>query len=161
MKKSVILLVSILVLSCNQNKNVNQNENSETEIEVAQNLDFLIGNWKRLNEGAGKETFENWKKISPTEYSGIGFTMQKGDTISQEKMNFVEANGKWDLFVKMPEDKEPTKFQMTELKNNEFVCVNESIDFPKKIQYSFDGEKLKAKISNEEMEIPFEFEKVK
>ena len=43
------------------------------------------------------------------------------------------------------------------LKNNEFVCVNDSIDFPKKIKYWTDGEKIKAKISNEEMEIPFEF----
>ena len=167
MKRTFILLTSLLVLSCNQNTKTNENENlktksnTKTKREMTENLDWLTGNWKRLNEEAGKETFENWEKISPSEYSGIGFTIQKGDTISQEKMDIIETNGKWTLFVKMPNDKEATKFEMTELKNNEFVCVNDSIDFPKKIKYWTDGEKIKAKISNEEMEIPFEFSRIK
>ena len=165
MKKTFILLTSILVLSCNQNSKTNQNESLETEsntkTEITENLDWLTGSWKRLNEEVGKETFENWEKISSSEYSGIGFTMQKGDTISQEKMDIIETNGKWTLFVKMPNDKEATKFEMTELKNNEFVCVNDSNDFPKKIKYWTDGEKIKAEISNEEMEIPFEFSRIK
>ncbi len=166
-KRTFILLTSILVLSCNQNTKTNQDENLETEsntktqTEMTENLDWLTGNWKRLNEEAGKETFENWKKISPSEYSGIGFTMQKGDTISQEKMDIIQTNGKWTLLVKIPNEKEATSFEMTELKNNEFICVNDSIDFPKKIQYWIEGEKMKAKISNDEMEIPFEFEKIK
>ena len=33
--------------------------------------------------------------------------------------------------------------------------------FPKKVKYWVEGEKIKATISNEEMEIPFEFEKIK
>jgi len=161
MKRIFILLISILVLSCNQNTQTNQAKNTEAETKVTENLDFLIGNWKRLHEEAGKETFENWKKMSPTEYSGIGFTMQKGDTISQEKMDLIESNGQWNLFVKMPDDKEATRFRMIELKNNEFVCANDSIDFPKRIRYWSEGETLKAKIANEEIEIPFEFEKIK
>ncbi len=167
MKRTFILLTSILVLSCNQNAKTNQDEkletesNTKSETKMTENLDWLTGNWKRLNEEAGKETFENWEKISPSEYSGIGFTMQKGDTISQEKMDIIETNGKWTLFVKMPNEKEATTFEMAELKSNEFVCVNDSIDFPKRIRYWLDGEKMKAKISNDEMEIPFEFEKIK
>ncbi|SDC12972.1 DUF6265 family protein [Niabella drilacis] len=167
MKGTFILLTSILVLSCNQNTKTNQDENSETEsntkikTEITENLDWLTGNWKRRNEEAGKETFENWEKISPNEYSGIGFSMQKGDTISQEKMDIIQTNGKWTLFVKMPNEKQATTFEMTELKNNEFTCSNDSIDFPKKIRYWIEGDKMKAKISNDEMEIPFEFEKVK
>ena len=124
MKRIFILLTSILVFSCNQNAKTNQDEkletepNTKSETKMTENLDWLTGNWKRLNEEAGKETFENWKKISPSEYSGIGFTIQKGDTISQEKMDIIETSGKWTLFVKMPNDKEATKFEMTELKYN-------------------------------------------
>ncbi|WP_039054389.1 DUF6265 family protein [Sphingobacterium sp. T2] len=167
MKRTFILLTSILVLSCNQNTKTNQNENLETEsntkneTEMTGNLDWLTGNWKRLNEEAGKETFENWEKISPNQYSGIGFTIQKGDTISQEKMDIIETNGKWTLFVKAPDEKEATTFEMAELKNNEFTFVNDSIDFPKKIRYWIEGDKMQATISNDEMEIPFEFEKIK
>jgi len=161
MKRAFFLLTSILVLSCNQNTKTDQDKKPKSETAAAENLDWLTGNWKRLNEQAGKETFENWEKVSPSEYSGIGFTLQNGDTISQEKMDMIETNGKWTLFVKMPNEKEATTFEMIELKNNEFVCVNDSIDFPKKIKYWLDGEKMKAKISNDEMEIPFEFEKTK
>jgi len=167
MKRAFFLLTSILVLSCNQNTKTDQDKKpksesiTKSETAAAENLDWLTGNWKRLNEQAGKETFENWEKVSPSEYSGIGFTLQNGDTISQEKMDMIETNGKWTLFVKMPNEKEATTFEMIELKNNAFVCVNDSIDFPKKIKYWLDGEKMKAKISNDEMEIPFEFEKTK
>ncbi|WP_260509630.1 DUF6265 family protein [Empedobacter falsenii] len=155
-------MMTIFVLSCNENKKSNQTENAEIESKKAtDNLDWLTGNWKRLNEEAGKETFENWKKISESEYSGIGFTLKNGDTISQEKMDLIESNGNWSLFVKMPNDKKATKFKMTKKNNNEFICVNDSIDFPKKVQYSFDGKRIKAKISNKQMEVPFEFEKIK
>lgn len=163
MRKSILFLITTLIISCNQNSKKNLSEKHEIEIESknAENFDWLNGKWKRLNNEAGKETFENWTKISPKEYSGIGFTMQKEDTVSQEKMNIIEKDGKWILLVKMPNEKEPTKFKNAELKNNEFVFVNDSIDFPKKIKYWIEGEKIKASVSNEKMEIPFEFEKIK
>jgi len=166
MKKVLLLLVAVLVTSCNQNAKTNQIENFETEsaakTESAEDFDWLTGNWKRSNEEAGKQTFENWEKISPSEYSGIGFTMQKSDTISQETMKLIKMDGNWKLLVKTPDEKEPIEFKMLELKRtNEFTCVNDSIDFPKRIQYWTEGDKLKAKISNDEMNIPFEFEKIK
>lgn len=151
MKKTLFLLIGGLILSCNQTTKTNQTEN----------LDWLTGNWKRLNDKAGKETFENWIKISPTEFSGIGFTLQKGDTISQEKMDLVQLDGKWSFIVRMPDEINPTEFKVTELKTNQFVCVNDSNDFPNKIKYWKEGEMLKADVSNEEMNILFEFEKTK
>ena len=165
MKSIIILTTSILLLSCNQSSHNNKNEalaivaSTKTESELSQNLDWLIGNWKRRNEESGKETFENWKKINPNNYSGIGFTIQKGDTISQEKMDIIASNGKWTLIVTLPNKKDATQFEITELNNNEFVCINDANDFPKKIQYWLDGEIIKAKISNDNMEILFEFEK--
>jgi len=164
MKKLLILSVGMLVVSCNQNTKTNTESietESSTKTGVAENFDWLTGKWKRLNEEAGKETFENWDKTSPSEYSGIGFSMKGGDTISQENMSLIESNGKWSLFVKTKDEKAPIEFKMTESKINEFICINDSIDFPKRIHYQLEGEKLKAKISNEKMEIPFEFERIK
>ena len=162
MKKSLFLLLTALfIVSCKQNTKRDPNEMTETssEKETPVNFDWLTGKWKRSNEKAGKETFENWNKISPTEYSGIGFTLQKGDTISKETMKLVNTSGQWNLLVKTPQEKQFIKFKITELKNNEFICINDSLDFPKRIQYSSEGTKLKAMISNEKMKIPFEFEK--
>jgi hypothetical protein len=164
MKKSLLFLsTAIVVLSCNQNTKTTQSGPSEAHSETKNtvNFDWLTGKWKRSNEKAGKETFENWNKISPTEYSGIGFTLQKGDTISKEIMKIINSNGKWTLLVKTPKEKQFIKFKMTELKSNEFICINDSLDFPKQIQYSSEGKKLKAIISNEKMKIPFEFEQAK
>lgn len=162
MKSILFLICTTVILSCNQNPKTNQAESSgaKSENPSRENFEWLTGNWKRINEKEGKETFENWNKISSTEYSGIGFTLQKGDTISQEKMDLMEKEGKWKLYVKAKGEKTPIAFTMSEFKANEFICVNDSIDFPKKIHYLSEGGKLKAKISNDTMEIPFEFEKM-
>lgn len=164
MKNSLfLLLTALLIISCKQNTKREQSGMTKTtqEKENTVNLDWLTGKWKRSNEKAGKETFENWNKISPTEYLGIGFSLQKGDTISKETMKLVNSGGKWSLLVKTPAEKQFIEFKMTELKDNEFTCINDSLDFPKRIQYSSEGKKLKATISNEKMNIPFEFEQVK
>ncbi|MDN3692683.1 DUF6265 family protein [Chryseobacterium tructae] len=164
MKNSLLLLgAATFILSCNQSTKTPQSERSEAHSETKNivNFDWLTGTWKRSNEKPGKETFENWIKISPTEYSGIGFTIQKGDTISKETMKFVNSNGEWSLFVKTPEEKQFIKFKVTELKNSEFICINDSLDFPKRIQYKLEDKKLKAIISNDKMKIPFEFEQIK
>lgn len=163
MKIIYILLVSTLAISCKQDTKNNQSENSaiETKTEIVDNFDWMNGNWKRLNDKDGKETFESWTKISPTEFSGIGFTIQKGDTISLEKMQLRKANDKWSFFVQTHEERTPIEFKITEIRNNEFLCINDSLDFPNQIKYWFEDEKLKANVSNEEMDIYFEFKKIK
>lgn len=106
------------------------------------------------------ETFESWNKTGPSEYHGISFTMQDGDTVGQERMTLVEANGKWGLAVKLPGNEESTVFAVTERDSLGFVCVNDSNDFPKVIQYWADGETLRAKISGGGPEIPYEFRRI-
>lgn len=164
MKKVLILtIIGILIISCNQkNKSKTESKNSETEIKAEiQNFDWLIGKWKRNNEEEGKETFENWKKISKTEYYGIGFTMQNGDTIKQEKIKIVKSNGKWNLIVKVPEETESITFKMAKIETEKFTCTNDSLDFPKRIEYWKNGDKINALVSGDELEIPFEFERLK
>lgn len=159
MKKTLILLFGILIISCNQTKK----EKGETEIKsttTIEKFDWLIGKWQRLNEEEGKETFENWKKIKETEYSGIGFTMQNGDTIKQEKIRLTKINGKWNLTVKVPEESESIIFKGVSHNENGFTCENNEIDFPNRIKYWRNGERINALVSGGEMEIPFEFKKI-
>lgn len=164
MKKiGLFLLIGILIASCNQNqkKNPNEREAEPTKMnQVVENFDWLLGQWKRLDEEEGKETFENWDKISETRYSGIGFTMQHGDTIKQERIRLTKINGGWNLTVKVPEETESITFKMIDFSESDFTCENNEIDFPNKIKYWKNGAKINASVSNSEMEIPFEFEKL-
>ena len=161
MKKIIIVLIGILIVSCNQNKKENSKPEQHTgNQEVSANFDWLIGEWKRLDEEEGKETFENWMKISETEYSGIGFTMEKNDTIKQEQIKLIKNNEQWNLIVKVPDETESVSFKMTEHRDSEFICVNNEIEFPNKIHYWKKGERIYATVSNSEMEIPFEFERL-
>lgn len=163
MKKILMLLTGILIMSCNQTKKDNRKEEVKTEAmtEKSENFDWLLGKWKRLNEEEeGKETFENWNKINETEYFGIGFTMQNGDTIKQEKIRLTKTSGKWNLTVKVPEEFESITFKVISHNETEFTCENNEIDFPNKIKYWKNGNRINAMISGGEMEIPFEFEKL-
>jgi len=160
MKKILILLIGVLIFSCNQSKKESLKMEATELTEKSGNFDWLLGEWERLNEEEGKNTYENWDKISNTEYAGIGFTMQNGDTIKQEEIRLIKINEKWDLTVKVPEEIESTSFKMTNYSENEFTCENKEIDFPNKIKYWKNGNKINASVSNSEMEIQFEFKKL-
>lgn len=163
MKKVFILITGFLILSCNQPDKENPEANKKLPklSEQTENFDWLLGNWQRLNEAQGKETFENWVKISETEYFGIGYTMQKEDTLSKENMKLVKENTNWNLIVKTTQDAQPTVFTGVDHDENGFACENNENDFPNKIKYWKNGDKIKATISNAEMTIAFEFEKLK
>lgn len=135
-------------------------KNSSESTEIATTFDWLLGKWKRNNEEAGKETFENWEKKSNTKYVGLGFTMQNGDTIKQEKIRLIELNNNWSLKVQPQEEPESITFIMTSHNNEEFICENKELDFPNIIKYWKNGDKLNATVSGGEMKISFEFEKM-
>lgn len=150
---SIIMLIALTAIMCKK-KDTKANED-------VQHFDWLTGNWKRTNEEKGKETFENWKKISASEYSGIGFTMQGNDTLSQEKMKLIQTDGVWNLLVIAPGEKKFTRFEVSHIGKEKFECKNDTLDFPKRIQYWKKGDKISALISGDEMKIIYEFEKLK
>ena len=86
--------------------------------------------------------------------------MQIGDTIKQEKIQLINTSEKWNLTVKVPEEVESITFKMTNHSENEFTCENTEIDFPNKIRYWKNGDKISASVSNTEMEIQFELKRL-
>lgn len=162
MNKILIMLIAVVLISCNQNSE-SKSENKGTVVEInseTENFNWLLGKWKRNNEEEGKETYENWEKINSTQYEGIGFTMQNGDTVKQEKISIIKTKGKWDLLVKAPEDLKSIAFEIVEIKSNEFICTNDSLDFPKLIKYWKNGEKINALVAADDFEISFEFDRI-
>lgn len=155
MKKILFLLCTTLIFSCTNKPK------EKVKIETSENFDWLLGNWKRLNDEAGNETFESWKKINESEYQGVGFTLKNGDTISQEKMQLAKQYNQWNVSISIPSEPKATVFKVTKTENLSFICENELNDFPKKIKYWVEDQNLKAKISNSDIEIAFDFEKIK
>ncbi len=132
-----------------------------SEHDPSENFDWLLGKWQRTNETPGKKTFEYWVKINDAEYAGLAFTLHNSDTVNQEKMALLKSDGNWQLKVKTTDEKDFIAFEMTMQKDGLFECNNDSLPFPKKITYWRDGEKLKANVAGDSLQIPFEFSKIK
>jgi len=160
MKKIIVIcLVTLAIASCTSNEKKEKTTDELKATVTTESFDWLLGKWKRDNEEAGKETFEIWHKANASLYKGNGFTLQAKDTIKQELMTLVKNDGQWELQVKTLEEPEATVFMMKSYSEQQFTCINDAIDFPNKIKYWKTKDKLYATVSNDEMQVAFEFEK--
>lgn len=169
MKKILIICISILAFSCNtdQNKKTTTHTVTPTPTKTTTNFDWLLGHWKRSNEAPGKETFERWKKISDTEYVGSSCTIQKTDTIYQEKFKLLKLNGQWNFEIQLKGEKIPSKFKMTRFNHKEFICENnlknfpnKKLDSPNKIKYWTANDHIYASITGKKINLQFDFVKI-
>lgn len=164
MKKLALLSITAIAvlffISCANNGNKESKTQNQETLKSKESFDWLLGNWKKNNEEGDLETFEIWKKKNDSSYYGIGFTMHNKDTLSQEKIKLIKRNSLWVLEVIASKEAEATLFSLTKIGDQDFICENEEIDFPKKIKYWKSGEKINALVSGDEMEIPFEFERI-
>ena len=161
MKHIILILLCALTFSCQQKQKETTIQNTVSkEVKTTPNFDWLLGEWKRLNNEEGKQTFENWHKASDTEYIGIGYTMKANDTTFKEDMKITKTDNLWGLSVKTPGNPEAVAFKITTHNSNEFVFINNEIDFPNKIRYLQNGEFINATVSNAEMNIEFKFQKL-
>lgn len=147
----------LIIISCGEKQTDSKKDVSELSIA---NFDWLIGRWQRTNEGAGKETFEQWNKNSESEYVGMGCTLQGVDTIFKEDIQLIKSKNEWQFVVLQKNASSPTIFSLSKMDANSFICENAENDFPKKIQYTSSGDKMIAIISGGGKEIPFEFERI-
>jgi len=158
-RTGIILLITVSILSFGSCTEKETKDKIEEKI-LNENFDWLLGNWKRVNEVEGKETFEIWEKNSNSEYSGIGFTIQNNDTIKQERIHLIKLGEKWVLEVQPQDEPEPIKFNMTSYNEHEFICENKILDFPKLIKYWKNGDRINALVSGDDLELSFEFERI-
>ncbi|PQJ80579.1 DUF6265 family protein [Polaribacter porphyrae] len=142
MKSLLIFSLCFFLISCNKNK---------TEIKKPS---FLIGNWKRLNDKPGSQTYENWN----ADYTGMGYTKKETKTTFKETLSIVSINDTLHLKVEGVNEK-PTLFKFTNQTDTSFVCENPKNEFPKKITYFKDGKQLKAIVAADDFRIDFLFEK--
>lgn len=117
---------------------------------------WLEGTWERQNARPGTTAFEVWEKDKKS-YLGQGVSMQGSDTTFVEKLNILKKDGDWYYVANVASNGEPTYFRITSLTENSFVSENPAHDFPKKITYTLEGDKLTAVISAGEKAMGFVF----
>lgn len=122
---------------------------------------WLLGSWKRVGEKEGNQTYEYWRQNEEDNFVGMGCTLKGTDTIWREDILLARnANGATFEVVGLG-DTVATVFKITEMTKNKFVCENEQNEFPKKIEYAFDGKNINAEISGGGPTIPFHFIRMK
>ncbi|WP_416864460.1 MAG: DUF6265 family protein [Imperialibacter sp.] len=151
---TITLLLSTASLSYAQSANAASAKNFKK-------LSWLEGTWDRTNVKPGKSAHERWEKDSKTKWIGFGVSLQGEDTTFLEKLSILVKNGSIYYIADVPENKTPVPFQFTQVSKQGFVCENPTHDFPKKIAYTLEGDRLEVQISGDGQAMDFEFVKRK
>jgi hypothetical protein len=143
MRRSILLFCLLIVFAC------------KDRIKKTQKPTFLIGEWKRLNDKPGAQTYEMWN----TNLVGMGYTIKGSKRSFQESLSIITINDTLHLEVKGVNET-PTLFKFTSQTDTSFVCENSENEFPKKIKYYLENKKLKAIVSADDFRIDFIFDKI-
>jgi hypothetical protein len=159
MKYTLLIFVIVLAMSCKQNdtKQSPTAEQANTQ-EVTPN--WLIGSWERVGEKEGKRTYEKWKQDEDGKFIGLGCTLKGVDTIWKEDILLSKDIEGWKFSVLGLGDTSRTSFLVTHMDKKRFICKNELNEFPKKIDYAFDGKNINAVISGGGPTVLFIFNKI-
>jgi hypothetical protein len=120
---------------------------------------WLEGDWKRTNAKPGRTASESWKKGRANELIGLGVSLKEKDTVFVEKLKILVKDNSIYYVADVAENKAPVYFKFIELTNDGFVCENPDHDFPKKISYKREGNKVRATTSGDGKSIDFLFER--
>ncbi|MFY7666574.1 DUF6265 family protein [Flavobacterium sp.] len=143
----------IILIACSDRKQESKTQNRPV-------FGWLIGNWERTNEQAGRRTFEEWHKINDSLFHGMGYTLQGTDTVFKELLQLVKDKNNWEYVVRMPSEKKETRFAFTQQTDTSFTCRNNKNEFPKQIRYFKTGNDIKADISDDSTTIAFQFKRI-
>ncbi|MEP1035201.1 hypothetical protein [Ekhidna sp.] len=143
MKKPILIFVSLFAF----------------QLAIGQSMkDFkwLEVTWERQNVNPGTTAYEVWKKIDQG-FEGLGVSLKGNDTTFVEKLWIVEKDSDFYYVADVKSNPEPTYFKITSISKNGFVSENPQHDFPKKIEYSLEGNKMTVVISAGEKAMGFVF----
>ena len=100
------------------------------------------GTWKMISDKI--EYYEEWRLINGSELIGIGFSIEKGDTVLSEELYVKKFADQW-AYVAIPKSQTITLFALTEYSKSKFIFENKEHDFPQRVIYEFTADgKLNA-----------------
>ncbi len=152
------LIPAILFLffnACQNNPNSSPKEAS-SEGPKLEHLDWLAGNWQRINDEEGRKTYESWQKISDKEFRGLGYTLAGADTVFKENLSIV-LKEEQPNYVVTGVNPTPTYFEFIGQDVNAFACTNPENEFPKNIEYIYQNDTIFTTIMGGANSIVFVF----
>jgi hypothetical protein len=109
-------------------------------------LGWLSGCWEMKNRERGTLITEMWMKAEGDAMLGVGRTLKAGKLVDFEFLRIVEDVNGLSYISRPSANKEDTAFRMIKISTSEIVFQNLTHDFPQRIIYKREGEKLKARI---------------
>ena len=109
-------------------------------------LSWLSGCWEVNVQDKNLLITEQWMKPAGGMMIGAGRTIKNGKTVDYEFLRIVEEADGVFFVAKPTANKDETKFKLTKASAAELVFENPSHDFPQRIIYKLNGNRLNARI---------------
>lgn len=154
MIKTIFLLAVSAVWVVGQNK-----------VNNIADLGGMAGCWERKDAAKKLLITEQWMSPAGTSILGMGRTVKDGTTTGWEYMR-IERRDDGLYFVSRPkENAEDTSFKLIRSTLDEVVFENKEHDFPQRVIYKLQGEKMTGRIegtmNGKERGIDFPYKRVK
>jgi len=105
-------------------------------------IKLFPGKWKMNSDNI--EYYEEWKIADEHELTGVGFSIEEGDTVLSEELYLKKFAEQW-AYVAIPVNQTITLFALTEYSESKFIFENKEHDYPQRIIYEFTADgKLNA-----------------
>lgn len=104
-------------------------------------LKWLLGEW--TSHDGESVTVESWSAVSSQTMEGSGVTREKSTdkVVHSESLRLVSMSGGVYYLAKVGHNPLPVAFKLVECDESHAVFENDGHDFPRKLDYQFDGEK--------------------
>ncbi len=125
---------------------------------LRQRLGWIEGHWERTDLPEGRSGYEHWQ-ADGRGFAGTG-ALWKGAQLAFREELRIDADGD-DVFylADVPGNPAPVRFRMIALTGDSVAFENPAHDFPKKIVYRRDGDRLQARISANGREMTLAFQR--
>jgi hypothetical protein len=109
-------------------------------------LTWLAGCWEMSGANGMTLISEMWMKPAGNSMIGVGRTIKIGKLVDFEFLRIVEDASGLAYISRPSSNKEETTFKMLRSSTDEIVFENAAHDFPQRIMYKRNGEKMTARI---------------
>lgn len=109
----------------------------------------LAGHWQSDASQKGSYWQEQWRKLDADNWRGEGRTVnQAGIETGREELRLLRLSGQWFYLAKVSHNPLPVAFALTACTASRLQFDNPAHDFPKRLVYQADNDRLLVDVSD-------------